>query len=146
MKVLRVIVILLLFLCLILIRAFEYDLFYDPLLQYFEGDHLTQSIPDLNMLKLWISYLYRFSLNTAISFAILKIAFPKDAFFKTITQFYLLAFVVLSILFFGLLISKLEVGYLFLFYLRRFIIQPIFVILLFPFLYLIKKGYHFNED
>ena len=145
-KVVRVVIILLLFFCLILIKVFEVDLFYDPLLSYFEGDHLTQSIPDLDVLKLFLSYLFRFSLNAFVSFAILKIAFKESAFIKTVILFYILAFVLLSILFFGLLLIKPDMGYLLFFYLRRFLIQPIFVIVLFPFLYLIKKGYQFNDE
>ena len=144
-KVLEVVVILTLFLLLILVRAFEGVLFYDPLLLYFEGAHLTNPFPDINLLKLFFSYAFRFFLNTLISIAILKIAFPKQIKLKTISGFYILAFAVLSIIFFVLMGLKLDVGYLIIFYIRRFIIQPIFILVLFPLFYLLKKGYTFSS-
>lgn len=143
-KIIRLFIVLLLFLGLILIRTFEYELFYDPLLAYFEGDHLTKPIPHLNSVQLFISYFFRYSLNTICSLLILKVSFPKNDFFKTISIFYTVAFIVLAFFLFSFICFKIDVGYLILFYIRRFIIQPIFVILLFPLLYLIKKGYTFD--
>ncbi|NJB82961.1 exosortase F system-associated membrane protein [Wenyingzhuangia aestuarii] len=145
-KVVRVLVVVCLLLCLVLVRAFEYDLFYDPFLNYFESDHLTKPMPEVAYLKLFFSYLFRFSLNSGISFLILKVAFPVRSFLKTIMSFYGIAFLFLSVLFFGLIISKVEVGYLFPFYVRRFIIHPVFIIVLFPFVYLLKKRYRFNLE
>lgn len=133
-----------LFGCFLLIRAFQYDLFYDPFLQYFEGDHLTKPLPEINNFKLFGSYTFRYSLNSIVSFLILILSFKKQAFIKTILSFYLLMFVVLTFLFFSLILTKVDVGYLFLFYIRRFMIQPVFLIVLFPLLYLLKKGYRFN--
>lgn len=145
-KVIRITVVLFLFLCLVLVKIFEDHLFYDPLLIYFKRDYLTKGLPNLNLIKLFFSYSIRFLINALISFAIIKIAFKKHASLKTISLFYALSFIVLNILFFVLLITKLDTGYLLLFYLRRFLIQPLFIIILFPFLYLIKKGYRFNDE
>ncbi len=141
-KAIRVLVIICLFFCLVLVRAFQHDLFYDPFLSYFEGN-LLHDFPEVNTLKLLISYLVRFSINGCISILILKISFPKNTYLKTIACFYVLAFVVLAMLFFGILVCKLNVGYLLPFYIRRFIIQPIFVLILFPFLFLLNRGYRF---
>ncbi|NIJ45849.1 exosortase F-associated protein [Wenyingzhuangia heitensis] len=145
-KVIRIILVVLLFFCLVLVRAFEYDLFYDPFLSYFESDHLSKPMPDVEYVKLFFSYLFRFILNSGISFLILRIAFPGRAFLKTIMSFYAISFLILSILFFSLIVSKIEIGYLLPFYLRRFIIHPIFIIVLFPFVYILKKRYRFNLD
>jgi len=145
-KFVRVLIVTCLFCCLVLIRAFEYNLFYDPFLAYFKSDHLSQSLPNILPVKLFLSYLFRFSLNTIISVLILKISFENNSYIKTIISFYSLAFVVLSVLFFFLISSRVEVTYLLPFYVRRFIIQPLFVLILFPFLYVLKSRDHFNLE
>ncbi len=144
-KVLRVISVLVLLFCLVLIRAFEDYLFYDPLLYYFEGSHLTASFPSLDVLGLLGSYTFRYSLNALLSLAILKTSFPKNSFFKTVAFFYFLAFLILMLLFFTCVVFKIPIGNLLLFYIRRFIIQPVFILLLFPLLYMLKKGYRFDD-
>ncbi|MGY5351848.1 exosortase F system-associated membrane protein [Wenyingzhuangia sp. IMCC45533] len=140
-KALKVIIIIGLLLGLVLVRAFEYDLFYDPLLKYFKGNHLTEPLPEINIFKLVFSYTLRYGINAMISLLILKIVFPKNSFLNTIVLFYTLAFVLLMLLFFSFIVFEVNVGNLILFYIRRFIIQPIFILLLFPLLYLFKKGY-----
>lgn len=138
-KIIKFVFVLFLFGCFIAVRAFEYDLFFDPFLKYFENDHLSKPIPEVPFLQLFTSYLFRFTLNSIISFAILLLLFPKQFFLKTIVSFYILAFIILSLSFFGILWLKLDIGYLLLFYIRRFIIHPVFIIILLPFLYLTKK-------
>lgn len=131
--------------CFVLIRAFENQWFYDPLLQYFKGDHLLKPLPKLDLAPLFISYTLRYGLNMLISFLILKVVFQQVPFFKSILAFYIAAFLLLSFLLFSILLFEIEVGNLMLFYLRRFLIQPIFILILFPFLYLLQKGYRFDD-
>jgi len=144
-KNVKTIVLLCLVLLLILVRAMENHLFYDPLLAYFKGLHLTQPLPNINTFKLFISYSFRFLLNSFISLAILKTTFYKQVNLKQLTIFFTITFSILIILFFSMLFYHVEMGNLILFYVRRFIIQPIFVLILFPLFYLIKKGYQFTD-
>ncbi|MGY5354776.1 exosortase F system-associated membrane protein [Wenyingzhuangia sp. IMCC45467] len=140
----RFVLVVLLFLVLILIRGYEAILFYDPLDHYFQNDYLYLPLPEIDNKRLFISYFFRYLINSIISFAILKIAFPHRSFIRTIAFFYALAFVLLSSVLFSLMAFKIDVGYLFPFYIRRFIIHPVFVIVLLPFIYLMRKRYRLN--
>lgn len=144
-KVLKIGITLTLFFLLVLVRAFENHLFYDPLLLYFKGSHLTEAFPALNFVKLIISYSFRFLLNASISILILKVCFDKQVVLKPLLWFYGLSFLALSLVFFLFVFFEVQVGNLILFYIRRFIIQPIFILVLFPLFYLLKKGYSFSS-
>ena len=134
----------LLFCCFILVRAYQGYLFYDPLEMYFDNDYLYLPLPEVDKSRLFWSYLFRYTINSIISFAILKIAFPHRSFIRTIAIFYVFAFVLLSTILLSLMIFKIDVGYLFPFYIRRFIIHPVFILVLLPFIYLMRKRYRMN--
>lgn len=124
---------------LILIRTFEDDLFYDPLLKYFRYDFTNMKLPILNPIKLFISMGFRYYLNSMISIGLLYLIF-KD---RKIVKFSMLLFIVFGSI---LMISFLFTLHFFgeehkmtLFYIRRFIIQPLFLILFIPAFYYQKK-------
>lgn len=131
----RIILIGFLFILLILVRAFELQLFYDPLIIYFKNDYLHKSLPFFSGQYLLWSLIFRYTLNTVISLAIIYITFQNKSFVKFSMKFYILAFIILTITFFIILKGELKSGYLFAFYIRRFIIHPIFVLLLLPAFY-----------
>lgn len=143
-KWMRYILVALLFVLLILVRAFQTDLFYDPLQDYFKNDYLYLPLPEVENTRLLGSYFIRYFINSMISFAILKVAFPHRSFIRTIALFYVLAFVLLSTILFSLIVFNIDIGYLFPFYIRRFIIHPVFIIVLLPFIYLMRKRYRLN--
>lgn len=128
-----------LFLLFVLVRAFQVDFFYDPLHEYFKKDYLHRPLPNLDVIKLFGSYTLRYTVNSIISLAILKLIFDDRSILKTIVGFYILAFVLLSVLFFGMLVLKINSSYLFPFYIRRFLIHPVFILIIFPFVYLLNK-------
>ena len=131
----RIAIILLLFLALVLVRAFESVLFYDPFIVYFEDDFLHSPIPVFSGRKLLLSMTFRYFLNTVISLAVIHVAFQNSSFTRFSVKFYVLAYVVLSVTFFIILKGELANGYLFAFYIRRFLIHPLFVLLLLPAFY-----------
>jgi len=131
----RILIILLLFLMLVLVRGFANDLFYDPFIAYFINDYLHEPIPVFSGSKLLFDLFYRYTLNTIISLMIIYVAFQNKSFVIFSIKFYILAFVVLIITFFIILKGELSNGYLFAFYIRRFIIHPLFVLLLLPAFY-----------
>jgi len=131
----RIIIILLLFFVLVLVRAFELQLFYDPFIEYFKNDYLYDPIPVFSGSKLLVSLIFRYGLNTMISLIIIYVAFQNRNFVLFSVKFYLLAFIILSIAFFIILKGELAHGYLFAFYIRRFLIHPLFVLLLLPAFY-----------
>jgi len=140
---LRVVLVVFLFFCLIMVRALQAELFYDPLQDYFQNDYLYLPIPNIENKKLFFSYFSRYSINTILSMIILRVAFGNDSFSKTVLLFYVFAFVLLSSVFFGLIFFQIDLGHLFLFYLRRFIIYPVFVLVLLPYLYVIHNRENF---
>ena len=131
----RILIILLLFLMLVLVRGFANDLFYDPFIAYFINYYLHEPIPVFSGSKLLFDLFYRYTLNTIISLMIIYVAFQNKSFVIFSIKFYILAFVVLIITFFIILKGELSNGYLFAFYIRRFIIHPLFVLLLLPAFY-----------
>lgn len=131
----RILLIILLFFILIMVRAFAQQLFYDPFIEYFKYDFLNKPIPVFSGSKLLISIFFRYTINTIISLAIIYLAFQNKNFLKFSFKFYILAFIVLNITFFIILKGELKSGYLFAFYIRRFIIHPLFVLVLLPAFY-----------
>lgn len=131
----KVVIIIGLFFLLVLIRGFAPKLFYDPFIEYFKNDYLQKPIPVFSGWKLLVDLIFRYSLNTLISLLIIYVAFQKRNFNIFALKFYILSFVVLIITFFVILKGELQNGYLFAFYIRRFLIHPLFVILLLPAFY-----------
>lgn len=131
----RIIVILILFFMLVLVRAFENSLFYDPFILYFKNDYLNKPIPFFSGRNLLLSMSFRYVLNTIISLLIIYVAFENKDFVKFSLKFYVFAFIVFMVTYLIILKGELAQGYLFAFYIRRFIIHPLFVLLLLPAFY-----------
>ena len=131
-KVLDIAIIGILVIALLLIRMFEKELFYDPFLDFFHGDTQNKIIPEFNTIKLFLGLLYRYFMNSMFTVLIVYFLF-KDISIVKLTSFLLsLFFVVLIVIFFSLLHFSQSSDYLFVFYVRRFLIQPLFLILFVP--------------
>jgi exosortase F-associated protein len=125
-----------LFVLLILIRLFESQLFYDPLLKFFKQDYLYQKVPEADFAKLMINTAFRFLLNTIISLTILYVVFQEKGIVKFSVFVYALAFLILFPWMVWLIANASpESNYNILFYVRRFLIQPIILLLLLPAFY-----------
>ena len=120
---------------LVLIRFYEKSLFYDPLIDFYELAYLHNRAPQFELPKLLLNLSMRFWLNSLISLGILYIAF----FEKSIVKFSFLLFTVLFVIGIGAFLFELlnfENGnYMGLFYVRRFLIHPVFIIILLPAFY-----------
>lgn len=125
---------------LFLIRAFEERLFYDPLIVYFQNDYLYAKMPDINLWKLVVDLLLRYTLNSLITLGIIYLAFNKKRYVKFSGFFLMSAFIVLLLIFVFLVRSEFEYGYLFPFYIRRFIVHPLFLLILVPAFYYHSKS------
>jgi exosortase F-associated protein len=135
-RLLKITGIVLLFGLLILVRLFEADLFYDPLLVFFKQDYLYGKVPEVEFGKLMLHTAYRFWMNTLISLAILYVAFRDKDVIKFSLILYVLAFFLLfSWMSWLVTNASPESNYNILFYVRRFLIQPLFVLLLLPAFY-----------
>ena len=125
---------------LFLIRAFETTLFYDPLIDYFQNDYLHQKIDDIDSWRLLVNLFCRYLLNSTISLGLIWVLFKRLDYVKFSGVFFVLAFVILIITFLFLLKDNLQGGYLLLFYVRRFIIHPLFLLLLVPLFFYQKSS------
>ncbi|HET8837478.1 MAG TPA: exosortase F system-associated protein [Flavobacteriaceae bacterium] len=131
----KIILIGILFLGMVTIRFFETQLFYDPLIHFYEGSYLTQPPPQFEEWKLILNTFFRFCLNTILSLLILFVAFRCRKIMKFSILFFGAACLLLMILFVYLVFNMAPENYFTLFYVRRFLIQPIFIILLLPAFY-----------
>ena len=130
---------LLLVLFLILIRAFEDTLFYDPFLNYFKDEYTQLTFPEINIFKLFFSLGMRFYLNSLISLFLLYVIFKDTKIVKFSALLYLILGSILMISFIFTLTFFGDENKMTLFYIRRFLIQPIFVLLFIPGFYYQKQ-------
>lgn len=134
----KVFVLFLLVLVLASIRIFEESLFYDPYLDYFKTDYTNFPLPIVNKLNLFLSLFFRYILNTIVSIAFIQIAFKDINFTKFTSVLYGILFVILILVFYVVLAFFADESKMELFYIRRFLIQPLFLLLFIPG-YLIQK-------
>lgn len=139
LRVLRIIGIIILLVGLISIRKFEDVLFYDPFLVFFKKNEFNHlAVPEFNAIYLFLSTLFRYSLNCILSLAIIYLWFgdKKIVLFSFYTL--IVGFVLFYLLYFSSLATNFGLGYMPTFYIRRILIQPIFLLLLIPAIYYYK--------
>lgn len=137
---LRILLILLLFGVFVLLRWKEGSLFFDPLYIYFKSSvNIHNGMPEINMPKLLASMALRYFINAIISLVIIFIAFGERATVQFAALIYTGAFILLMLGFWYLLHNYTTENYMLLFYVRRFLIQPLFVLILLPAFYYQKK-------
>ena len=124
---------------LILIRIFENNLFYDPLLKFFKGEFTNDKLPKMNQIKLFLSLGFRYYLNSMLSLALLYVIFKDFKILKFSTFLFILFGSILLIAFAFTLHFFGEENKMALFYIRRFIIQPLFLLVFIPAFYYQKK-------
>ena len=135
----RLMQLLFLVLLLILIRAFENQLFYDPFLDFFKKDFTKLRLPSFNSAQLFLGLLFRYTLNTAISLGIIYVLFKDLPMVKFAFVLYYFFFMILVVAFFYIVYFTRENHNWILFYIRRFLIQPIFLLLFVPGFYYQKQ-------
>lgn len=124
---------------LILVRAFESKLFYDPFLDFFHGEIQNKPLPKYDGFKLFVGLFFRYLINSIITVSIVYLLFKETSIVK-LTIFLLIGlFVFLITILFLIFNFSSQPDYLFIFYIRRFLIQPLFLILFVPAFYYQKK-------
>jgi exosortase F-associated protein len=136
-KTLWVILLVLLLAC---VRLFEKQLFYDPFLDFFKGEFQNALLPKYESLPLFLGIAFRYFLNTVISLVVIYVVFKDVQLTKFASVLYLLFFIILIAVFFGILNFSETPDYMLLFYVRRFLIQPLFLVLFLPAFYYQKKN------
>ena len=118
-----------------MIRFFETEIFYDPLIDFYDSQFFQKPFPELYLWLYNLNLVFRYTLNALISLALIWVSFQNKNFIKFSLFLYLLLFVVCLILFWIVAYNIDSESYMTLFYIRRFLIQPLFVIVLLPAFY-----------
>ncbi|WEK69073.1 MAG: exosortase F system-associated protein [Candidatus Chryseobacterium colombiense] len=121
------------------VRMLEDTLFYDPFLGYFHEANKNINFPSFEWRRLIFGHLFRFILNLLFSCLIIQCLFKNK---EWTTQGVILMVIVFAIIFpiyLYCIYSQFEIGYLFSFYMRRFVIQPLVLLLIVPLFYYRKQ-------
>ncbi|SDX32099.1 exosortase F system-associated membrane protein [Flavobacterium degerlachei] len=131
----RFFIVLLFVLSFVLIRVYEDNLFYDPFLNYFKSDFNDLPLPIYNSFRLFLSLLFRYGLNMVLSLGLIFILFKDIGMVKFASFLYVVFFALLVFSFYATISIYGEHNNMMLFYVRRFLIQPIFILLFIPAFY-----------
>ena len=140
MKILNWIIVILGIFGLIGVRMMEDRLFYDPFLDYFHLANKDAVFPDFVWFKLVLNYLFRFLLNLILSAVVVHFIFLNKQWTVQALVFLLIVFAITFPLYLYAISTKFEIGYLFSFYMRRFVIQPLILLLIIPMFYYRKHA------
>lgn len=127
-KYIKTILILVFFSLFLVIRFFENQLFYDPFLNFFKLENATK-YPEYNLGLLVLNVFFRYFLNTIISLGIIFLLFQNKNGFQFSAFLFMVLFVIFTIAFVFVLLFFKESYKMHLFYIRRFLIQPLFLLL-----------------
>lgn len=143
----RLLILGLLVFLLVLVRLFEHELFYDPLIDYYRyGGYLSGEVPQVDILRLMLNLTFRFWLNSGISLLILLVAFLDRNILGFATLLYVIAFILGSLTFL-LIFQNLDLGQqMNLFYVRRFLIHPVLILILLPAFYYYRIQQHARRN
>lgn len=123
------------FVLLVVLRPVGELVLYDPLEVYFQNDYLKKPLPEMNLPLLGLSVSLKYFFNSLVSIGIIHCAFMDEGNTKFSVRIYLMAFVFLMLIFFGLILLEPENSTRLLFYIRRFLMHPLLVLILIPAFY-----------
>lgn len=135
MKILKWVLVAIAVFGLISVRMVEGDLFYDPFQEYFHLANKHAPFPDFNWLPLILNYFFRFGLNLILSATVVYLIFKNRKWTLQAIVLILIVFAITFPIYLYCIHTKFEVGYLFSFYMRRFVIQPLILLLIIPLFY-----------
>lgn len=124
---------------LISVRILEGEIFYDPFLSYFHLANKNALFPDFETLKLVLNYTFRFLLNLIFSALIVHFIFKNKDWTIQAIVLMVIVFAITLPIYLYCIHTKFEIGYLFSFYMRRFVIQPLILLLIIPLFYYRKQ-------
>ena len=121
------------------VRALESTLFYDPFLDYFHEANKNIEFPAFEWGKLIAGHLFRFLLNLMFSCLIIYGVFHNKRWTLQGAVMITIVFIIALPIYLYCISDRFEVGYLFSFYMRRFVIQPLIILLIVPMFYYRKQ-------
>ncbi len=120
---------------LVAVRYFDKQLFNDGLIDFFKHDYLSKALPKVSIWHIVFIDSLRYWINALLSVFLLKLYFNQANLNRFLWIVYTFVFVLSILILFFLLKTYQPGAYLPLFYVRRFLIQPLLLFLLFPALY-----------
>ena len=117
------------------VRALEDHIFYDPFLNFFHEADRNMPFPDFEWGKLIVNYLCRFILNLFFSCVVIHFWFKNRKWTVQGAVLILIIFGITFPIYLYCIYTQFEIGYLFSFYMRRFVIQPLILLLIIPMFY-----------
>jgi len=140
-KLLKYILLIILVSGLIMVRVYQEDLFYDPLLYFFEQNDNQSYLLNLNVNKHLVSITFRYAINTTLSMGIIYLLFGKKSYLKVSAIIFLLGWLIFLPLYYYFIHTRFTYSLMIGFYVRRFLIQPMMgIILTLAFFYLKKSN------
>ncbi|MCS4303161.1 exosortase F system-associated membrane protein [Chryseobacterium sp. BIGb0232] len=121
------------------VRVMEDKIFYDPFLDYFHEANKNIAFPAFEWGKLVGGYLFRFALNLFFSCLIIQGLFKNKQWTIQGALMILIIFLITFPIYLYCIQNRFEIGYLFSFYMRRFVIQPLIILLIVPVFYYRKQ-------
>lgn len=121
------------------VRMLEDQIFYDPFLDYFHEANKKISFPEFEWGKLILSNVFRFILNLFFSCVIIHFLFRNKEWTMQGALLITIIFVITFPIYLYCIYDRFEIGYLFSFYMRRFVIQPLILLLIVPLFYYRKQ-------
>lgn len=125
-------------LSLILLRTYASQIFYDPLIDFFQASYHENMLPQMDVLGILLNTALRFWINTLVSLILLWLFFQNKEVVQLSLWLYAIAFVLLLVIFYFLIKTYDSGSYMALFYVRRFLIQPLLLLILIPAFYFHK--------
>lgn len=120
-------------LLLVLVRLFEHELFYDPFMLFYQQGF--SAVPEAYPAELFFNVVVRYVINALISLAILYVVFESRSILRFSALLYVVVFLLLFPLFMYLVPHMQEDDFLAAFYVRRFLVHPILILILLPAFY-----------
>ena len=132
-------IVFLLLILLVGVRFYEHHLFDDGLLAFFQHDYLTQPLPQASVWSVLSVDVLRYIINAIISVVILKTLFNHPNLTQFLGIVYAVVLMILMVSFYYFYTHYVTGSYLGLFYVRRFLIQPLLLFILLPALYYSRR-------
>lgn len=121
------------------VRALEDKIFYDPFLSYFHEANKNIQFPPFEWGKLILGHLFRFVLNLFFSCVVIHFIFKNKEWTMQGALLITIIFAITFPIYLYCIYDRFEIGYLFSFYMRRFVIQPLILLLVVPMFYYRKQ-------
>lgn len=127
------------------VRAFEDVLFYDPFTAFFKSEFTDKPLPSYDAILLYVTLSIRYAINSMLSLVLIYVIF-KQRDVVTLSAVLFFMFLVLLIFALAIVLAFFPENKMAIFYIRRFLIQPILLLIFIPGFYFQTRNEKKAED